>query len=199
MEVRELDSGLWGWTAPHPSWKPGEGWDEDVWCWYVELDDATVLVDPLVPRDDAERFWRHLDADVERRSLPVHVLLTAPHHRRSADEIGARFGARVYDVEDELPPGVETFLVDHPQRVEKPLWFEAHRALAFGDALTIHDGELRVWWDVRWPKGDAWYRGHLLPSLAPLAELPVEHLLVGHGGPLPGSELRAALARPPYS
>lgn len=199
MAVRELAAGLWGWTAPHPDWKPGEGWDQDVWCWYVELDEATAVVDPLVPRDDAERFWRHLDADVERRGLPVSVLLTAPHHRRSADEVAARYAAAVWDGDGALPARVRTFRVEHPQPVERPLWFESHRALAFGDALALRDGRLRVWWDVRWAEGDAWYREHLLPSLQPLEELPVEHVLVGHGGPLPGSELRAALARPPYS
>lgn len=199
MQVRELARGLWGWSAPHPGWEPGDGWDEDVWCWYVELDAATVLVDPLVPRDEAERFWRHLDADVARRALPVAIVLTARQHRRSADEVAARYGTRVCGVEDELPPGIETFELDHPQRVERPLWFPSHRALAFGDSLAVHGGALRVWWDVRWPEGDAWYREHLLPSLQPLAELQVEHVLAGHGGPLPGAELSTALARPPYS
>ena len=199
MEVRELARGLWGWTAPHAGWAPGNGWDQHVWCWYVELDAATVLVDPLVPRDDEERFWRHLDADVERRALPVRVLLTAPHHRRSADEIAARYGATIWDGDGDLPAGVRTFRVEHPQPVERPLWFASHRALAFGDSLSVQGGELRVWWDVRWPEGEAWYRAHLLPSLVPLVELPVEHVLAGHGGPVPGAELRAALGRPPYS
>ena len=198
MDVVEVAPGLWGWTAPHPEWQPGQGWDEHVWCWYAELDGATLVIDPLVPRDDA-RFWQHLDADVERRARPVHVLLTAAHHRRSADEIAARYDAAIWDGEGELPEGVRTFPVEHPKPVERPLWIEQHAALAFADSLAVHAGELRVWWDVRWPDGESWYRERLLPSLRPLAELPIEHLLVGHGGRVPGSELAAALARPPFS
>jgi hypothetical protein len=200
MDVRELAPGLWGWTAPHPAWKPDKGWDEDVWCWYVELEGATALVDPLVPLDDAERFWRHLDADVARRALPVHILLTAAHHRRSSDEVAARYDATIWDGDGALPAGVRTFRVEHPQPVERPLWFASHRALALGDTLKIDHGELRVWWDVRWPTGREWYDERLLPSLRPLAELPVEHVLIGHGPPVVGdgaAELRAALQRPP--
>ena len=203
MEVRELAPGLWGWTAPHPEWKPGQGWDEDVWCWYVELDGATALVDPLVPGDEAERFWRHLDADVERRARPVHVLLTASQHRRSADEIAARYEAPIWDGHGALPAGVRTFRVDHPQPVERPLWLEEYRALVFGDALLTVQGELRVWWDDRWwPDAEGWYAERLLPSLRALGELPVEHVLVGHGPPIVGNgaaELRAALDRPAYA
>jgi hypothetical protein len=200
MEVRELARGLWGWTAPHPEWRHGAGWDEEVWSWYVELEDTTLLIDPLVPRDDPERFWRYLDTDVERRAVPVRVLLTAPHHRRSADEVAARYGARIWDGEGDLPDGVRTFRVEHPQPVERPLWLEPHRALVFGDALKVEQGQLRVWWDVRWPDGREWYDTRLLPSLRPLLELPVEHVLVGHAPPIVGggaAELRAALERPP--
>ncbi len=200
MEVREVATGLWGWTARHPGWKPSAAWDEEVWCWYVELDGATVLVDPLVPGADAEQFWRHLDADVERRALPVQVLLTARQHRRSADEIAERYGGFVFDLGDQLPAGVGTFEIEHPQRVERPLWFPSHGALAFGDALAIRGGELRVWWDTRWPEREGWYRDRLLPSLEPLAELPVEHVLVAHGAHVGGGldALAAALERPPY-
>ncbi len=201
MEVAELRPGLWTWTAPHPAWQPGQGWAEDVRCVYAETDDATLLIDPLVPADDGERFWTHLDADVERRGVPVVVLLTASHHRRSADEIAGRYGAAVWDGEGALPPGVKTFRVEHPQPVERPLWLEAHRTLVFGDALTTLPGELRVWWDVRWAEGREWYAERLVPSLRSLLALPVENVLVGHGSPVVGNgaaALRAALERPPW-
>lgn len=197
--MQELAPGLWRWTAPHPAWEPGKRWDEDVSCYYVETDSATVLVDPLVPRDDEQRFLQHLDGDAERRALPVRILLTAAHHRRSADLLAQRYDAVIWDGEGSLPAGVQTFRVEHPKPVERPLWLESHRALAFGDALTTRSGELRVWWDLRWPDGEEWYRERLLPSLRALAELPVEHVLVGHGPPVPGAELAAALERPPYS
>jgi hypothetical protein len=170
-----------------------------VTCTYAELPETTVLVDPLVPADEGERFYRALDKDVERRGLPVAVLLTAPHHRRSADEVAARYGAVVWDGNGELPAGVETFAVAHPKPVERPLWLAPLRALVFGDALTTAGGELQVWWDGRWAVDEAWYRDRLLPSLRPLAELPVEHVLVGHGPPVAGGELARALERPPFA
>jgi hypothetical protein len=158
-----------------------------------------VLVDPLVPDDEAERFYGALDKDVERRGLPVRVLLTAPHHRRSADAVAARYDGRVWDGDGELPAGVETFAVAHPKPVERPVWLAPLRTLVFGDALTTLGGELQVWWDLRWENGEAWYRERLLPSLEPLRELPVEHVIVGHGPPARGEELARALARPPYA
>lgn len=195
----KLNPGLWGWTAAHPGWKPGQGWDEQVWSYFVETETATALVDPLLPRDDADSCLETLDREIERAGRPVQILLTCSHHRRSADELAARYDASIWDGDGELPAGVGTFRVEHPTPVERPLWFAEQRALAFGDALTLHHGDLRVWWDVRWPDGKAWYDEHLLPSLRPLAELPVEHVLLGHGGLVPGPELAAALERPPYS
>ena len=192
---------MWGWTARHPDWQADQGWDEDVWCWYAETDEATLLIDPLVPSDEEARFWQGLDADVERRGVPVHVLLTAPHHRRSSDRVAERYGGRIWDGDGPLPPRVRTFTVEHPQPVERPLWLEPHRALAFGDALTTLPRELPVWRDLRWPDREAWYHERLIPSLRPLLELPVEHVLVGHGPPIVGggvAELRAALERRPH-
>src|SRR3712207_7332660 len=48
-----------------------------------------VLVDPLVPADEAERFWRALDRDVEQHGAP-NVLITVSWHTRSAREIHER-------------------------------------------------------------------------------------------------------------
>lgn len=200
MHVEELAPGLWGWSARHPNWRPGARWDESVWCYYAEAGQATLLIDPLVPPDDEEGgFHERLDTEVERRALPVRILLTASHHRRSTDELAARYDAEIWDGEGALPEGVETFRVEHPRPVERPLWLSEHCALAFGDALTTLPGELRVWWDVRWAEGDEWYRERLLPSLRALLDLPVEHVLVGHGPPAPGAELAAALNRSPCS
>jgi hypothetical protein len=52
--------------------------------------------DPLVPDDDEERFWAALDRDVERRALPVSVVLTQAAHSRNAGDAAARFGADVW-------------------------------------------------------------------------------------------------------
>ena len=56
MNVSELAPGLWRWTALHPDWKEGEGWEQEVGCVYYEAADATVLIDPLVPAEQ-ERFF----------------------------------------------------------------------------------------------------------------------------------------------
>ncbi len=66
MDVEQIAEGLWRWTARHPEWRPDADWPPDVGCVYYEGPDAVVLVDPLVPQDDADRFWAALDRDVER-------------------------------------------------------------------------------------------------------------------------------------
>ena len=76
MHVDRLSDGLWRWTAPHPDWRdePAVGWERDVACVYHEATDGILLLDPLVPSgDEGERFWRHLDQDVERVGLPPTV------------------------------------------------------------------------------------------------------------------------------
>ena len=76
MNLTELAPGFAYWTAPHPEWEPDENWPEDVLCAYYEAVDGTVLIDPLVPRGREDEFWQFLDVAVERRGLPVRVLLT---------------------------------------------------------------------------------------------------------------------------
>jgi glyoxylase-like metal-dependent hydrolase (beta-lactamase superfamily II) len=189
VEVDELAPGIWRWTAEHPDWKPGEGWEQEVACFYVETDDATLLIDPLVPAgDEADRFWQRLDEDVERRGRPVVVLLTGGWHRRSADAIASRYGARIHVAgEDELPSGVEGAQAGSMGDVA--LWIPALGALAVGDALISVDGELRLWGAREEPQ-----------SMRALTELPVEHVLVAHGDHIPGGRdaLAAALERPPH-
>src|ERR671934_2775062 len=97
MRVAEICPGLWRWTAAHPAWRPGKAWPQEVGCVYAETPDAIVLIDPLVPADDEDRFWRALDRDRERRAdLPVQIWLTCAWHRRSADEIAKRYRAKVW-------------------------------------------------------------------------------------------------------
>ena len=84
MNLTELAPGFAYWMAPHPEWEPDENWPEDVLCVYFEASDGTVVIDPLVPRGRGDEFWRFLDGAVERRGLPVRVLLTAPWHARDA-------------------------------------------------------------------------------------------------------------------
>jgi hypothetical protein len=184
VQVDELAPGLWRWTAEHPEWRHGDSWDAEVACFYAELDAATVLVDPLVPAgEDGGPFWAQLDADVRRRGLPVAVLLTSEWHRRSADEVAARYGATI---SGELPDGVEARGAGEG---ETALWLAAHRALAVGDALISVGGELRLWVAATSPE-----------PVRALLDLPIEHVLVGHGDHVPGGRaaIEAALAREPY-
>jgi hypothetical protein len=63
------------------------------------------------------------------------------------------------------------------------------------------DGTLRVWEVATTEKRRMWYRGRFVPTLEPLLELDVEHVLVTHGLPIVGGgreALRRALAAEPW-
>ena len=140
MEVTRLDDGLWRWTTAHPEWQPGGGWEQDVGCVYWEAADAVVLVDPLVPTEEAERtrFLDALDRDVERLGRDVAVLVTCSWHRRSADELGERYGARILAPGDgPLPAGVTA--VDAPTASEVVYWLAGAAAVVPGDVLLGTD------------------------------------------------------------
>jgi glyoxylase-like metal-dependent hydrolase (beta-lactamase superfamily II) len=174
VEVAELAPGLWRWTA------------EGCGCFYVEAPDATLVIDPLVPADEEERFWRALDRDVERRRLPVAVLLTGAPHARSAAQVAAR-----YDGEVARPgrpsasrptagPG-EAFAL---AGLGTPLYLPSHRAIAAGDVLESAGGVLRL----RSPL--------LVPAVREWLALDVDLVLVARGPQVPGGRdaLASALA-----
>ena len=97
MRVQELELGLWRWTALHPDWSSDDEWGEEVGCVYLETDDAVTLIDPLVPPEDAERFYGALDRDIERAGKPVHALITIFWHARSTAALADRYpGMRVW-------------------------------------------------------------------------------------------------------
>ena len=127
MNVSELAPGLWRWTAPHPAWKEGADWEQDVGCVYYEAPAATVLIDPLVP-PERERFFDALDRDVERRGLPVSILLTVPWHARSSAELAER-----YETTTQVPDGVEAFTL--PDVEETVWWLPEHATLVVGESL----------------------------------------------------------------
>jgi hypothetical protein len=217
MEVAELAPGLWSWTATHPEWDSGLGWDAQVRCFYLEAEDATIVVDPLVPTDEADRFWRALDRDVERRARPVAVLLTQAAHARSAGDVAARYDAEVWGHEharqkvggapfhalspgDTTPGGARVLPLDQePDGSSTPLYFPDRAALAVGDVFISVDGELRIWW-AHGASSGSWYQERLLPSLRTWLELPIEHVLVAHGEQVAGGRaaIAAALERAPY-
>jgi glyoxylase-like metal-dependent hydrolase (beta-lactamase superfamily II) len=204
VDVLEIAPGLWRWTGYHEDWK------EEVGCVYCETDDGVVLIDPLVPPEDAERFWDALDRDRERVEAPVHVLVTIFWHTRSAAAMVERYSARIWAPTtsraavarragrvtdpfrpgDRLPGGITAFRT--ARSTEIIYWIPQHAALVPGDVL-LGDGEGGVrMCPESWLPGKT---GHveLAQSLRPLLDLPVGRILVSHGDPVL-VDGRAALA-----
>lgn len=214
MQVLEIAPGLWRWTGLHPDWTPKDGgpggWEQEVGSVYHEAPDAVVLIDPLVPPEDTDRFWAALDRDVERASRPVAILLTVFWHGRSAREIADRYDSEIWAHErvlqakqrevdptrtfafgDRLPGGVEPY--DAVRFDEAILWIPEHRALVFGDVVLGREGGgVRLCPESWLGKGGS--HAALKNALRPLLDLPVERVLVSHGRPVL-EQGRAALAR----
>jgi glyoxylase-like metal-dependent hydrolase (beta-lactamase superfamily II) len=197
LRITELKPGLWRWTGKHPEWAPEHGgpngWEEEVSCFYYEAPEAVVLIDPLIPPEDPERFLEALDRDVERVGLPVRILVTARWHSRSKDELAARYGAStwVFRRGGEAPDGAQAF--DAQAAEEAFLWVEEHGALVSCDVLMgDENGALRLcpesWFD------EGWNHARLRETLRPLLDLPVELVLPTHGEPIVDGA-RDALAR----
>jgi glyoxylase-like metal-dependent hydrolase (beta-lactamase superfamily II) len=176
VHVQEIATGLWRWTGLHPAWTPAdsgpEGWEQEVSSYSYEGPDAIVLVDPLVPAEDRDRFFEALDRDVARAGLPVRVLITYDGHRRSADELVERYGA----TDDEQAGGVEIAAESLGERV---FWIPAHGAIVVGDTFLGRDGGL--WLPRPW-LGDRY--DEAVRELRPLLDLPVERVLTTHGEPV---------------
>ena len=196
MDVRELRPGLYRWTARHPDWRPGaepgspDDWPPDVGCVAYRAPDALVLVDPLVPAG----LWDALDALVDRHNKRVAVLTTIRWHRRSRDEVVARYGASASRARRILPQGVATIPIRRAG--ETMIWLPEPRALVPGDRIVgTGDGGLRVC-------PESWLRylrpGIALPELRAdlrkLLDLPIGRVLVSHGEPVL-QDGRGALAR----
>ena len=115
-------------------------------------------------------------------------------HGRSRDAVLERYGGAKVRHDAPMPAGVEAMPVARFD--ETMYWLPGPRALVPGDRL-IGDGERRgaavpgVVAGLHPPTVDV---DALRVALAPLLELPVEHVLVSHGAPVVGGG-GAALAR----
>jgi hypothetical protein len=201
VDVTEIRPRLWRWTATHPEWTPEDGgqeWGEpEVASYALVEEDTLVLIDPLVPGDEEERFWRALDDDVAHHG-PPQILLTVFWHARSSQAILDRYdGARVfapagradeacervpsaelYELGATLPGGIEATGTEH--RADALLWIPAHRALAAGDILLgTRDRGVRVCPDS-WV-GPGVTGKELRDGVRHVLELPIELLLLTHG------------------
>jgi hypothetical protein len=194
MEAVRIADGLWRWTAEHPRWEYWAGHDRlprAVGCVYYEAAETTVLFDPLVPAGEEADFFRHLDADVERRGLPVVVMLTADWHRRSAEELVERYDARLGGPP---PDGVEEVAIEGADERQVAYFIRPHAALVVAEIFWDDvAGELHVGQSPALVRPD-----ELEASLDRIMELPIERLLVSHGEPVLAdakSRMAEALAR----
>ena len=179
MDVRRLADGLWRWTASHPN---AANWPDrglpvppEVGCVYYEAPDAVVLIDPLLPADEEEQFLAYLDRDVERLALPVSILLTAAWHERSAAVLRER-----YRVDDRVPESVEAYPVEGALEEQLAYFIRPHRALVVAE-IFVGDGRGGL---ALVPSPALTDRAALDRSLRPIAELPIELVLVSHGEPV---------------
>jgi hypothetical protein len=212
--TERLAENLWRWTAPSPHWTPEKGqgpnaWEQDVGCVLYLRDGTATAIDPLVPPGDADR-WAFLD---ERTAgARVLVALTAPWHRRSAADVAARYGAGVlihraglprlgvpgargFDGDGAIAPGVEALVPAGLVEGEAAYWIPEHDVLVAAEVLQGTAEGLRFAESPAIADRDAlraWLRG--------LDRLPVRLVLPTHGPPAADGRaaIRAALARPPH-
>jgi glyoxylase-like metal-dependent hydrolase (beta-lactamase superfamily II) len=169
--MEQVAPGLSYWITYHEAWK------EDVVSYALETDDGLVLIDPL-------------DPPLRRR--PAHVLLTLFYHARSTAELRPkrvwaphrsvrpleRRGVEVTDplrAGDEAPGGIVALAAGRPG--ELVYWLPEQRALLAGDVLL--GAPLRICPDGWVGKGG---KAAVRAALTPALELPIERVLVSHGG-----------------
>ncbi len=192
--MREIAPGLHQWAAPHPNWEPDPepespaDWPEAVGSVVFEAPSAVVFIDPQVP----EELWPSLDALVAGR--PVVVLTTMRFHGRSRDAVIERYGGTKIRHDAPMPAVVEA--LPFPRFDETMYWLAEPRALVPGDRLIGDGGGGARLCPASWLEYLPACGGvdELRGALAPLLELPVEHLLLSHGAPVVGGG-REALAR----
>jgi glyoxylase-like metal-dependent hydrolase (beta-lactamase superfamily II) len=195
--VRELQTGIWHWEAPHPEWKPESDWAELVSSFAIDDGSRLLLLDPLAVPEGLEL----LAADRE-----TAIVLTCPWHARDAVSLARRLGAElhapppdeadpspldatVFRAGERLPHGVEALPGLEPN--DLLLWIESRGALVAGDTVIDRGEGLEV--PVEWAGEDV-PREQILERLRPVLELPVELVLATHGGPFDRAALERALA-----
>lgn len=183
--IQDVLPGLWIWRARHPFWKKGDDYPQVVTSTYVESGGERIVIDPLAPSLDCIGVWERLASNP-----PTMAIVTMPDHVRDIDMFVVQYGLKPYGpmfffidqvpnskltpiiAETELPGGVRA-LYDARGRAETPIYLPEHRTIVFGDALTEHNGQLRVW-------DSPWHEKREIPALKEMLKLPFERVIVSH-------------------
>jgi glyoxylase-like metal-dependent hydrolase (beta-lactamase superfamily II) len=220
--VRELETGIWHWEAPHPDWAgpenealrrrlaatvgpPAESARGVVSSYAIQDGERLLLFDPLaLPREIEE-----LAAGRDRV-----VVLTCPWHERDTRSLVERLGVHVFTPRpDEGTPDV-AWLLDGERR-DAHLFAAGERLPVGVEALPGRlPNDVVLWVEsrraviagdtlvdfgggleipVEWLPADV-TREQVAEGLRPLLELPVEIVLATHGGPTGKTALERALA-----
>jgi hypothetical protein len=184
----EIGEGMWFWSVAHPDWDGDDDWPQQVGQACYAANDALVLFDPLVPPGDAAEFWSFVDELRGDAGLPVRVLLTAPWHERSAEMVSDRYGASVWAhpagyarlsisaVNEALPDGVESFLLEGVDEGEVAFYISAAQTLFVAEFLAGVDGALALV-----PSPAIHDQELFRASLDRLLAKPIERVIVAHG------------------
>jgi glyoxylase-like metal-dependent hydrolase (beta-lactamase superfamily II) len=218
--VRELQTGLWHWQAPHPEWTPGEPWPREVSSYAIDDGERLLLFDPLAVPDALLALARERE--------PV-IVLTAPWHERDTQALVEQLGAAVFAP----PPDTAQDLIDKygitaeqagdgspdlkwlrtgggnarwyaggdrlPIGIEAyegrehndlVLWIESVRAVVAGDTLADFGTGISL---NHWLRAGV-TREEVVERLRPLLALPVELVLPAHGAPTGRAALERALS-----
>ncbi len=183
--MREILPGVWHWTAVHPDI------GQEVSSYYLE--DASALLDPLLPAENADA------------AHPVHqVILTNRLHTRDAPRLHDRYGCSIrvpragldhfrdkpfpvepYETGEMIAPGVRSLEFGAIAPDDGVLHIETGRgALHFADGLLHHDGRLALMPDELMDDPET-VKAKTFARLEPLLELDFDALLFAHSDPIP--------------
>jgi hypothetical protein len=166
-----------------------------------ESDEATVLIDPLLPADEVG--WEPLERRIISREQPVSILLTAPWHRRSAATLSERYSCRIWadaaaaphlPFKTESGPlrgGIEVFRHGVGSDPQVAFFLREVGALVVAEFFMGTGSALLL---CPPPNFDPAQRALLRTSLRQLLDLPFAHVLVAHGEPVLGTGREAVEA-----
>jgi glyoxylase-like metal-dependent hydrolase (beta-lactamase superfamily II) len=196
--VREVRTGVWHWQAPHPEWKPEDGWEHtDVSSYAVADGEGLLLFDPLALPGDVEALAAHREPAIvltspwhQRDALPLAQRLEAPIYVPPPDRDPDPIGGIVFRAGDKLPIGVEAF----PGR-EDPydvvLYVKSRGIVVAGDTLVDRGQGLEIL-EAWLPEGMT--REQVVEGLRPLLDLTIELVLPTHGPPADRAAFERALS-----